>query len=97
MILVSFLLIYLAVKKQYEPLVLLPIAVGMLLVNLYPAIAMGGQTQYIPVAEYLKDHPGDTVTYARVMIDGVECFAKPEQVGGLLTEDPHLIAPAHPF
>ena len=84
MILVSFLLIYLAVKKQYEPLVLLPIAVGMLLVNLYPAIAMGGQTQYIPVAEYLKDHPGDTVTYARVMIDGVECFAKPEQVGGLL-------------
>ncbi len=84
MILVSFLLIYLAVKKQYEPLVLLPIAVGMLLVNLYPAIAMGGQTQYIPVAEYLKNHPGDTVTYARVMIDGVECFAKPEQVGGLL-------------
>ena len=45
MILVSFVLIYLAVKKQYEPLVLLPIAVGMLLVNLYPAIAMGGQTQ----------------------------------------------------
>ncbi len=84
MILVSFVLIYLAVKKQYEPLVLLPIAVGMLLVNLYPAIAMGGQTQYIPVAEYLKDHPNDTVTYARVMIDGVECFAKPEQVGGLL-------------
>ncbi len=84
MILVSFVLIYLAVKKQYEPLVLLPIAVGMLLVNLYPAIAMGGQTQYIPVAEYLKDHPNDTVTYARVMIDGVECFAKPEQIGGLL-------------
>ena len=84
MILVSFVLIYLAVKKQYEPLVLLPIAIGMLLVNLYPAIAMGGQTQYIPVAEYLKDHPNDTVTYARVMIDGVECFAKPEQVGGLL-------------
>lgn len=84
MILVSFVLIYLAVKKQYEPLVLLPIAIGMLLVNLYPAIAMGGQTQYIPVAEYLKDHPNDTVTYARVMIDGVECFAKPEQIGGLL-------------
>ena len=84
MILVSFVLIYLAIKKQYEPLVLLPIAVGMLLVNLYPAIAVGGQTQYLPVEEYLKNHPGETVTYARVMLDGVEYFAKPEKVGGLL-------------
>ncbi len=84
MILVSFVLIYLAVKKQFEPLVLLPIAIGMLLVNLYPSIAIGGQTQYIPVNEYLAAHAGENVTYARVMIDGVEYFAKPEQVGGLL-------------
>jgi sodium ion-translocating decarboxylase beta subunit len=34
MILVSIILIYLAIKKQYEPLLLLPIAFGMLLVNL---------------------------------------------------------------
>ena len=34
MILVSLVLIYLAIKKQYEPLLLLPIAFGMLLVNL---------------------------------------------------------------
>lgn len=34
MILVSFVLIYLAIKKQYEPLLLLPIAFGMLLANL---------------------------------------------------------------
>lgn len=34
MILVSFVLLYLAIKKQYEPLLLLPIAFGMLLTNL---------------------------------------------------------------
>ncbi len=84
MILVSFVLIYLAIKKQYEPLVLLPIAVGMLLVNLYPGIALGGTTSYIPVEEYMKQHPGETVTYAKVMMNGVLCYAKPEEVGGLL-------------
>ena len=84
MILVSFVLIYLAIKKQYEPLVLLPIAIGMLLVNLYPAIAMGGETQYIPVNEYMAAHPGEHVTYAQVVIDGVSYYAKPEHVGGLL-------------
>lgn len=34
MILVSFFLMYLAIKKQFEPLLLLPIAFGMLLTNL---------------------------------------------------------------
>ena len=34
MILISFILFYLAIKKQYEPLLLLPIAFGMLLTNL---------------------------------------------------------------
>ena len=34
MIAVSFLLLYLAIKKQFEPLLLLPIAFGMLLTNL---------------------------------------------------------------
>ncbi|WP_205703213.1 sodium ion-translocating decarboxylase subunit beta [Caproiciproducens sp. NJN-50] len=38
MIAIAGVLIYLAVKKQFEPLLLLPIAFGMLLVNLYPAI-----------------------------------------------------------
>ena len=31
-------LLYLAIKKEYEPLLLLPIAFGMLLVNIYPDI-----------------------------------------------------------
>ncbi len=34
MLLISFFLLYLAIKKQYEPLLLLPIAFGMLLTNL---------------------------------------------------------------
>ncbi len=38
MIAVSFGLIYLAVVKKFEPLLLLPIAFGMLLVNIYPEI-----------------------------------------------------------
>ncbi len=38
MIAISCVLLYLAIKKQYEPLLLLPIAFGMLLVNLYPEI-----------------------------------------------------------
>lgn len=38
MILVSFGLLYLAIVKKFEPLLLLPIAFGMLLVNIYPGI-----------------------------------------------------------
>ena len=38
MIGISIVLLYLAIKKQYEPLLLLPIAFGMLLVNIYPDI-----------------------------------------------------------
>ena len=40
MIGISIVLLYLAIKKQYEPLLLLPIAFGMLLVNLYPSIIL---------------------------------------------------------
>ena len=34
MLLISFILLYLAIKKQFEPLLLLPIAFGMFLANL---------------------------------------------------------------
>lgn len=54
MIAIACFLIYLAIKKQYEPLLLLPIAFGMLLANLYPAImaapkdgAAGGLFYYL--------------------------------------------------
>ena len=38
MIAVACVFLYLAIKKEYEPLLLLPIAFGMLLVNIYPDI-----------------------------------------------------------
>ena len=38
MILVAFLFLYLAIAKDFEPLLLVPIAFGMLLVNMYPQI-----------------------------------------------------------
>ena len=36
MILVAFVFLYLAIAKDFEPLLLVPIAFGMLLVNIYP-------------------------------------------------------------
>ena len=38
MILVACVFLYLAIKKEYEPLLLVPISFGMLLVNIYPDI-----------------------------------------------------------
>ena len=38
MILVACVFLYLAINKQYEPLLLVPIAFGLLLVNIYPDI-----------------------------------------------------------
>ncbi len=42
MIVVALILLYLAIAKGYEPLLLLPISFGMLLVNLYPPIMEEG-------------------------------------------------------
>ena len=42
MILVACIFLYLAIKKGYEPLLLVPIAFGMLLVNIYPPIMQEG-------------------------------------------------------
>ena len=42
MIAVALVLMYLAIVKEYEPLLLLPISFGMLLVNLYPPIMEEG-------------------------------------------------------
>lgn len=52
MILVAFIFLYLAIAKGYEPLLLVPISFGMLLVNLYPDImAEGGLLHFF----YLLD------------------------------------------
>ncbi|KIR03080.1 Oxaloacetate decarboxylase beta chain [Lachnospiraceae bacterium TWA4] len=52
MILVACVFLYLAIAKEYEPLLLLPISFGMLLVNIYPPIMQeGGLLHYF----YLLD------------------------------------------
>ncbi len=40
MILVACFFLYLAIRHEFEPLLLLPIAFGMLLVNIYPDIML---------------------------------------------------------
>ena len=40
MIGVAFIFLYLAIKKGFEPLLLVPISFGMLLVNIYPDIML---------------------------------------------------------
>lgn len=72
MMLISFVLIYLAIKKEYEPLLLLPIAFGMLLVNLYPAIMEAPLTELIPVADYHGG--GDTSKYAITSLNGIDYY-----------------------
>ncbi len=43
MIIIAFIFLFLAIKKGYEPLLLIPISFGMLLVNMYPAIIQPAQ------------------------------------------------------
>lgn len=83
MILVSIVLLYLAIKKQYEPMLLLPIAFGMLLVNLYPNIMGAPSNELIPVAEYMASHGGEAASYATTVMNGVEYYSVPTY-GGLL-------------
>lgn len=83
MILVSIVLLFLAIKKQYEPMLLLPIAFGMLLVNLCPSIMNAPSTDLIPVAQYEAEHVGQTVTYAVTTLNNVDYYNVPTN-GGLL-------------
>ena len=76
-------LIYLAIKKQYEPLLLLPIAFGMLIVNLYPAIMAAPSTELVPVQQYIEAHGGEVPNYAVTVLDGINYYNVPTN-GGLL-------------
>ena len=82
MIAVACVLFYLAIKKQFEPLLLLPIAFGMLLVNLYPAITEAPQTTLMSAAECIKAK-GTTQGYATTVINNVTYYDVPHY-GGLL-------------
>ncbi|HHY52966.1 MAG TPA: sodium ion-translocating decarboxylase subunit beta [Clostridiales bacterium] len=80
MILVSFVLMYLAIVKGFEPLLLIPIAFGMFLVNLPMAGVMDApvvKLRALQAGEQLA--MGETLQY----IDGV-AYAVKQEVGGLL-------------
>ena len=85
MIVISFVLIYLAIKKQFEPLLLLPISFGMLLVNLFPAImaaptdtANGGLFYYLYQGVKLGSYPPLIVLGIGAMTDFGPLIANPK-------------------
>mgnify|MGYP003264882906 FL=1 len=82
MIGISFILLYLAIKKQYEPLLLLPIAFGMLLVNLCPGIMAPQSTELLTEAQCAARDIA-TSGHATKVIDGVTYYENPTY-GGLL-------------
>ncbi len=90
MIFIACFFLFLAIKHQYEPLLLVPIAFGMLLVNMYPAIMEGPVKNFLDangnVIGYLKD-----ATYYDVANNVVEAgkitasaVSTTESAGGLL-------------
>lgn len=81
MIAISFVLMYLAIKKQYEPLLLLPIAFGMMLVNIYPSIMANPTTELLTEAQML-DKNLDPASYTTTVLDGVTYYNY-TQNGGL--------------
>ncbi len=81
MIAVACVLFFLAIKKQYEPLLLLPIAFGMLLVNLYPSIMAAPETTLMSAEECIAAK-GTVEGYATTIMDGVTYYNVPHY-GGL--------------
>ena len=78
---ISFVLMYLAIKKQFEPLLLLPIAFGMCLVNLFPGIMGLPTTEMLTEAEMLG-RKLDPSTYTTTVYNGVTYYNHTEY-GGL--------------
>ena len=60
-------LMYLAIGKKFEPLLLLPIAFGMLLANL-PGTGMFHKTMFIPDANLLAEELKAAVTYTEAAL-----------------------------
>lgn len=87
MVAVSFVLLYLAIAKEYEPLILLPLAFGMLLVNLYPSIMGAPSTEFVLQSEYIKTHDvaSQSVQYATTVMNGEVYYMMPTYGGLLIT------------
>ena len=85
MVAIACALLYLAIKKGFEPLLLLPIAIGMLLLNLFPSIMGAPSTEMIPLTEYLASHPDvteATIGYPITTLEGIQYVNYPHN-GGL--------------
>ncbi len=82
MIGIACVLFFLAIKKQFEPLLLLPIAFGMLLVNLFPAITAPPETSLVPFDPLVPEQAEHYAAYAKTVI-GDQTFANVPQNGGL--------------
>ncbi len=94
MLFVSFLLLYLAIKKQYEPLLLLPIAFGMLLTNLPNAHMFNQELWDLFLAQELFYDPN--------IVDGSQLSNILESFrNGILVDAAHhtenMVAIANPF
>lgn len=81
MIVISFVLMFLAIKKQYEPLLLLPIAFGMMLVNIFPGI-MGNPSTTLMTEQQVLAAGFDPSSYTTTVFDGVTYY-NVTQNGGL--------------
>ena len=75
MILVSFVFMYLAIAKQFEPLLLLPIAFGMFLTNL-PMINLADAMYHPELFDYVYEYAADGsvvdhyINYGRILKEG---------------------------
>lgn len=88
MILLSFVLFYLAIKKQYEPLLMLPIAFGMLLTNL-PETGLYHPGLWDPATNpYFAPHYADAESFTGAAVNFVKetslDYGKVLHEGGLL-------------
>ena len=82
MIVIALALLYLAIKKEFEPLLLLPIAFGMLLVNVFPGITANPSTEMQLVTDYMAAHGNVAGNYPIVLLNGQEYYQIPTN-GGL--------------
>lgn len=82
MIGIACILLYFAVAKRFEPLLLFPIAFGMLLVNVFPGIMAAPSSEMQPLMQYMAAHPGVTVMDPIVTMNGAE-YVQVSQAGGL--------------
>ena len=57
MVAVALLFLYLAIRWDFEPLLLVPIAFGMLLVNIYPDIMLSLLLLFQQLLQHMKELP----------------------------------------